>query len=40
MDKPGNANVVADYLSRIHHHDTDTTLVDDVFLDEHFFHIV
>ena len=40
VDKPGKANVVADYLSRIHHNDTDTTLVDDAFLDEHLFHIV
>ena len=39
VDKPRKANVVADYLSRIHHDDTDTSLVDDAFLDEHLFHI-
>ena len=39
VDKPGKENVVADYLSRINHHDTDTSLVDDAFPDEHFFHI-
>ena len=32
VDKPGK-------VSRIHHHDTDTTLVDDAFTDEHLFHI-
>ena len=39
MDKPVKENVVTNYLSRIHHHDTDITLVDDAFLDEHLFHI-
>ena len=38
-DKPRRANVVAYYLSRIHHDENDTTLVDDAFLDEHLFHI-
>ena len=32
--------MVVDYLSRIHHDDNDTTLIDDAFLDEHLFHIV
>ena len=39
VDKPRKANVVADYLSRIYHDDTDTTLVDDAFPDEYLFHI-
>ena len=39
VDKPGRANVVADYLSRIHHDDNDTSLIDDAFLDKHLFHI-
>ena len=39
VDKSGKANFVANYLSRIHHNDIDTTLVDDAFLDEHLFHI-
>ena len=30
--------MVVDYLSRIHHDENDTTLVDDAFLDEHLFH--
>ena len=38
IDKPGKANVVAN-LSRIHHDENDTILVDDAFLDEHLFHI-
>ena len=32
--------MVANYLSRIHHDENDTTLIDDAFLDEHLFHIV
>ena len=40
VDKPRRANVVADYLSSIHHVDNDTTLIDDTFPDEHQFHIV
>ena len=40
VDKPRRANVVADYLSRIHHDDNDTTLIDDAFLDEHLFHFL
>ena len=39
VDKPEKVNVVADYLSRIHHDDTNTTLVDDAFLDQNLFHI-
>ena len=39
VDEAGKANVVADCLSRIHHDDTNTTLVDDAFSDEHLFHI-
>ena len=39
VDKPRKTNVVVDYLSRIHHDDTNTTLVDDTFLYEHLFHI-
>ena len=39
VDKPGRANVVADYLSRIHHDDNDNTLIDDAFPDEYLFHI-
>ena len=31
--------MVVDYLSRIHHDENDTTLVDDAFPDEHLFHI-
>lgn len=31
--------MVADYLSRIHHDEDDTTLIDDTFPDEHLFHI-
>ena len=33
VDKPRKANVVADYLSRIHHNDIDTNLVDNAFSD-------
>ena len=39
IDKPRKANVVADYLSRIHHDENDTTLVDDTFPNENLFHI-
>ena len=39
VENPGRANVVADYLSRIHHDDNDTTLIDNAFLDENLFHI-
>ena len=31
VDKLGRSNVVADYLSRIHHDDNDTTSIDDLF---------
>ncbi len=39
VEKPRRANVVADYLSRIHHDKNDTTLIDDTFPDEYLFHI-
>ena len=32
--------MVADYLSKIHHDEDDTTLIDDTFPVEHLFHIV
>ena len=40
IDKPKRANVVANYLSRIHHDEDNTTLVDDAFPDENLFHII
>ena len=39
IDKPSKANAVADYLSRIHHDENDTSLVDDAFPGENLFHI-
>ena len=39
IDKPKKVNVVANYLSKIHHDEEDTTLIYDTFPDEYLFHI-
>lgn len=39
IDKPRKVNLVADYLSRIHHDEEDTNLIDDTFPNENVFHI-
>ena len=40
IDKPGKSNIVVDYMSRLTIVDEDPTLIEDTFLDDHFFHMV
>ena len=39
IDKLGESNIVADYLSRLTIVDEDPTLIEDTFPDENLFHI-